>query len=70
MEPAFLSLLEALLKLTFWNCWWDSRKFFLSFKTPGNDAIIAVISFLGTRRNDKGPYKASKLGGVPQPWFW
>jgi hypothetical protein len=69
MEQAFLSLLEALLKLTLQNCWWDSWQFFLSFRTAGNNAIIAVISFLGTSRNDRGPYKASKLGGVPQPWF-
>jgi hypothetical protein len=69
MEPVFLSLLEALLKLALQNCWWDSWQFFLSFRIPGNDAIKAAISFLGTGRNDRGPNKASKLGGVPQPWF-
>jgi hypothetical protein len=69
MESAFLSLREALLKLTLQNYWWDSWQFSVSFRTYGNDAIIAAISFLGTRRNDRGPYKASKLGGLPQPWF-
>lgn len=66
MEPAFLSLLEALLNLTFRNCWWDGRQFFLSVRTS-NFAIITLISFLGTRRNDMGPYKANKFGVVQQP---
>jgi hypothetical protein len=35
----------------------------------GNSAFIAVISFLQTRRNHRGPHQANKKGGGPQPYF-
>jgi hypothetical protein len=36
---------------------------------PGNDALLASISFSETRRNRKGANQASKEGGGPQPCF-
>jgi hypothetical protein len=37
---------------------------------PGNDTLLAVISFLETRRSHMGPNQVSKDGGGPQPCFW
>ena len=67
--PAVLPLLEVLLELASWNCLWRvSSCSWISAKSR-KDTLVAVIWVTQTKRNYKGPYQASKGGGVPQTYF-
>jgi hypothetical protein len=68
MDPAFLTLLEAPLELTFRHCS-GGQQLFVNFRGILETVLIAAVSFLETRRNHKGSNQASKEGGGLQTCF-
>jgi len=67
MGSRFLSLLEALLELTFWYHveWLAMDPEFQ--RHLENCTIVAMISFLVKRGTHNGPNHVSEEGGLPQP---
>jgi hypothetical protein len=63
MVPAFLPLLEAPLELNFRYCIGGSAIVCGFQGHPENIILIAAVSFLETRRNQKGSNQANKEGG-------
>jgi hypothetical protein len=67
--PAVLPLLKVLLELASWNCLWRVSSCSWIWAKSRKDTLVALIWVTQTRRNYKGPYQASKGGGVPQTCF-